>query len=157
MRVFHTDIIDPRDLQSLLELERHEKRHDFNVAMEIPSFKALTDKIESEIPEKPIWGQPSYYRVERRPDGHRLHFDGCKLDGSPNHMSWCRYSAVSVLTEDWEEGTLRFHNPPLELGNGLYRSVVIYSSGADNEPQAHERDPVQGDRAALLLFIATET
>jgi hypothetical protein len=156
MRIFHTDLIDEEDLQALLGLEQSEKRHDFDIASEIPSFKALMDMIESAIPEKPIWGQPSYYRVERRPKGHSLHFDGCKLDGSPNHMSWCRYSAVSVLTEDWEGGTLRFHSPPLELGKNLYRSVVIYSSGADNDPQAHERDPVTGDRAALLLFIATE-
>jgi hypothetical protein len=67
----------------LLDLERRDKRHDFDVAMEIPSFKALMDKIEEEIPESPIWMAPSYYRVERRLKAHPLHFDGCKLDGSP--------------------------------------------------------------------------
>ncbi len=156
MRIFCMNILGEDDLNALLDLERRDKRHDFDVAMEIPSFKALMDKIEEEIPESPIWMAPSYYRVERRLKAHPLHFDGCKLDGSPNHMSWCRYSAVSVLTESWDEGTLRFYDPLLELGSNLYRSLIMNSSGADNLPQAHERDAVIGDRAALLLFIATK-
>jgi hypothetical protein len=156
MRIFHQDIIEEIDFGNLLSLEMSKKRHDFDVAMGIPSFKAIMDKIEEDIPETPIWGFPSYYRVERRLKAHALHFDGCKLDGSPNHMSWCRYSAVSVLTESWDKGTLRFYDPLLELGSNLYRSLIVYSSGADNSPQAHERDEVIGDRAALLLFIATK-
>ena len=161
MRSFYTDIIAEEDVQALLGLERRSKRHDFDVALKIPSFKCLMDCITEEIPEKPILGKPSYYRIERRPDAHALHFDGCQLGRMgtgyiPNHMSWCRYSAVSVLTNEWEGGTLRFYSPPLELGKNLYRSVVIYSSASDNDPQAHERDTVQGDRAALLIFLATE-
>ena len=78
MRVFHTDVIDEEDLQSLLDLECHKARSDFDKASEIPSFKALMDTIESSIPEKPIWSHPSYFRIESRSKKHPLHFDGCR-------------------------------------------------------------------------------
>ena len=156
MRILATDIIDATDLDDLLELQQSKARHDFGEASQIPSFRALLERIEECIPEKPIWDAPSYYRVETRVKAHSKHYDGCTLTGLPNHMSWCRYSAVSVLTEKFEGGTLRFHNPILELTDDLYCNAMIYSSGADNDPQLHEREAHNGDRVALLLFIATE-
>jgi hypothetical protein len=156
MRKFVSDVIAPEDLGALLDLELNQKRHDFDVAKQIPSFANLMKLIEEQVPKKVIWDAPSYYRIESRSKAHSLHFDGCRLDGTPNHMSWCDYTAVSVLTTDWNGGTLRLHNPVMELGKELYRSVIVFSSGSDNDPQAHERDKHDGKRVALLLFLATE-
>lgn len=156
MRRFFEDTILESDVEALLSLEQTDKRQDFVSSMSIPSFKRICDVVEQSITEKPIWGKPSYYRIENRAKAHLQHYDGCKMDMSPNHMSWCRYSAVSVLTKDWEGGELVFHNPHNIYHNELYLSTVVYSSAADNDPQLHERKAHDGSRYALLMFLATE-
>ena len=156
MQRFFEDTISESDVEALLFLERTEKRQDFISSMAIPSFKRICDIIEQNIPEKPIWGKPSYYRIENRHKAHPKHYDGCRLDMTPNHMSWCRYSAVSVLTKGWKDGELIFHNPHNIYHDELYLSTVLYSSASDNNPQLHERRAHDGSRYALLMFLAME-
>lgn len=157
MRHFVKDTVSEQDALKLVDFQSNQSRHDFDeIASQVPSFKRLMDLIEDILPEKPIWNAPSYFRIENRPKLHHQHYDGCTLDMKPNHMAWCRYSAVSVLTDGWTDGTLRFHNPVEELNQELYLSTIVYSSAADNDPQLHERENHDGSRYALLIFLATE-
>jgi len=111
--------------------------------------------VEQTIEGQPLWCKPSYFRVENLKRAHPFHYDGCTLEFEPNHMAWCRYSAVSVLTKDFTGGALRFKNPDLELNKEIYKSTIIYSSNIDNDPQLHSRDAHDGNRYALLMFLAT--
>jgi len=155
MRKWIENTITDSDVESLLGLEQNKKRHDFS-SISIPSFTHLCSVIEDSIPEKVIWGKPSYYRIENRPKDHPKHYDGCTIDGAKNHMSWCRYTAVSILTTGWEGGELIFHNPHQTYHHDLYLGTVVYSSASNNNPQLHERKAHNGSRYALLMFLATE-
>ena len=152
MRVLITEFFNEDECQSLLGIGRSS---DFSKTMQIPAFKRIIDLVQSCVPEKLKLEKPSYYSIENKPKGHPKHYDGCKLDFSPNHMAWCRYSAVSVISNDFEGGTLRFYNPDQSFDN-FYRNVIVYSSSADNDPQLHSRDEFEGRRDALLLFFAVE-
>ena len=73
-------------------------------------------------------------------------------------MAWCNYSASILLAkpEGFEGGTFVFDNPREEYKASHYLSAVIYSSGANNDPQLHKVEPYAGDRAALLCFLETD-
>lgn len=157
MRKLFKKTIEEDDITSLLSLQSHNSRHDFiEIGKKIPSFQRIMDVIESSISEIPKWKFPSYFRIENRQKAHPIHYDGCKLDFTPNHMSWCRYSAVSLLTNNFENGTLRFFDPIEEFETDLYLNTIVYSSHSTNKPQKHERDKHLGNRFVLLMFIATE-
>ena len=47
-------------------------------------------------------------------------------------------------------------NPREEYKASHYLSAVVYSSGANNDPQLHKVEPYTGDRAALLCFLETD-
>lgn len=148
-------------LHFLSELECEELRtlrrnSDFTSALKIPAFERLINLIQDQVPETLKLQNPSYYTVENRPKAHPAHYDGCTLTLQPNHMPWCQYSAVALLSDTFDGGELRFFDPAESFDNSFYRSVVVYSSGANNDPQLHERDSFVGTRDALLIFLATE-
>lgn len=152
MRIAVSEFFSEEECRSLWKIGRSS---DFGKAIQIPAFKRAIDFVQSCVPEKLKLGKPSYYSIEDKPKGHPKHYDGCKLDFSPNHMAWCRYSAVSVVSNDFEGGTLRFYDPD-QAFDDFYRSVIIYSSSADNDPQLHSRDEFTGSRNTLLMFFAVE-
>tara|TARA_R100001594_G_scaffold149492_2_gene207459 strand:- start:1680 stop:2177 length:498 start_codon:yes stop_codon:yes gene_type:complete len=123
----------------------------------IPPMPEVCEIISQHIPIK--IGPRSYFRIETRPKGHPRHYDGCKLDLSPNHMPWCNWSAVSLLTppDRFSGGEFMFHDPEEVYKESLYRSLLLYSSGATNNPQLHEAAPhTDGRRTMLLMFFEGE-
>jgi hypothetical protein len=114
----------------------------------------LVDVIKQHAPINP--GGKSFLNVECRGAGHDKHYDGCKPDLSPNHMPWCQYSAVALLSDpsDFEGGEFRFYEPDESYREELHRSLLVYSSGAENEPQLHSAGSHQhGERWVLLMFF----
>jgi hypothetical protein len=156
MRLLVKNTIDITDIAPIINLQQNGAIHDFETIRKIPSFQRVMEIIEQNIPEKPIWSAPSYFRIENRKKGHPPHYDGCTLDMQPNHMNWCRYSTIVGLSPDWIGGTLVFENPHQEINKEIYRSALIYSSAIDNDPQLHYRTQQNGDRYVLLIFLATE-
>tara|TARA_R100000426_G_scaffold20236_3_gene17456 strand:- start:5243 stop:5713 length:471 start_codon:yes stop_codon:yes gene_type:complete len=104
----------------------------------------------------------SYWNLECRGKGHGWHYDGCKPDMSPNHMSWCSWSAVSLISDpstfeggyfEYDEGDGQIQ----KLKEELYGSLLIYPSGAHNNPLWHQATAHTGaDRWVLLMFFAEE-
>ena len=157
MRALVEGIIHKEDLPALRKLQATQPRSDFiEVASRIPSFERIMDYMDTCVPEKLVWEKPSYFRVCRRSRAFEKHYDGCKVDGSPNHMSWCRYSLISNISEGYRGGVLRFYNPTENFKKKLFCSALIFSSSADNDPQQHSRDKHDSGRYALLLFLATD-
>lgn len=104
----------------------------------------------------------AYWTVECKAKGHDWHFDGCRLDGTPNHMSWCKYSAVTLITppDDFTGGEFQYldeesdYENPKSLREELYKSLFIYSSGSENDPLLHRATPhSDGERWVLLMFF----
>ena len=157
MRALLEGILSEEDLPALRKLQAWEPRRDFTeVAARIPSFARIMDYMETCIPEKLVWEKPSYFRVCNRARAFEKHYDGCKIDGSPNHMPWCRYSLISNISEGYRGGVLRFYNPTENFKKKLFCSALIFSSSSGNNPQLHSRDRHDTGRYALLLFLATE-
>ena len=103
-----------------------------------------------------------YWTIECRPRGCEWHYDGCKTDFSPNHMGWCNYSAVMLLTppENFEGGEYQYvdkdhtkENPNI-LKDDHYGSLLVYSGAADNDPLLHRATPhTGGERWMFLMFM----
>lgn len=106
----------------------------------------------------------AYWTLECKAKGHDWHYDGCNLDKTANHMPWCQYSAVGLISppDEFVGGEFQY------LGNGdeedfespksyrdeLYKSLLIYSSGAKNEPLLHRATPhTDGERWVILMFF----
>lgn len=126
-----------------------------------PLMKRLVRLVTEKVPV--LAKAPSYWSIEKNPDGHGPHFDGCRLnkDGSiePNHMPWCQYSAVTLLSDPdgFEGGVFSFSDPHESHKEDLAGSLLLYSSGTYNDPQEHGASPhSNGSRAVLLMFFATE-
>ena len=119
--------------------------------------EAIKDLVEQIKEHAPILaGGKSYFRVETQAQGHPPHYDGCTQDLQPNHMSWCAYSAVMLLTdpESFKGGEFQFLEPDERHRGDLYGSLLIYSSGAHNDPQLHLSTPHRwGERTMLLMFF----
>ena len=101
----------------------------------------------------------SYWRVESKGDGHDWHYDGCDLDFGPNHMAWCQYSAVVLLSDPstFTGGHFEYHDSEeqvVSLKEELFKNMAIYSSGATNDPVLHRATPHgEGERFVLLMFF----
>lgn len=115
------------------------------------------DKIVNIIKEHaPISTDGGYFIIENTKEGHDKHYDGCELDLQPNHMDWCAYSASILLTDasTFEGGTFHFYEPEESHREDHYRSLVLYSSAAHNDPQMHSVTPHKnGNRTVLLMFF----
>mgnify|MGYP003111125711 CR=1 FL=1 len=125
-----------------------------------PVIRRISQEIKKYVPVK--LEAPSRWYVECNPKGHGPHYDGARLgvDGKfgPNHMAWCQYSAVSLLTDpsSFSGGEFSFHDPPDSYKEELQKTVVIYSSGITNKPQKHSAAPhSDGVRMVLLMFFAS--
>lgn len=124
----------------------------------------LVEVIRERVPIK--LGRKSYWNLECMSKGHDWHYDGCELDFEPNHMAWCQWSAVTLLSppDEFEGGEFQFwddddedSNAPQSLREELYRSLLIYPSGADNDPLLHQATPhTNGERWMLLMFFEGE-
>ena len=103
-------------------------------------------------------GGQSYWSLEAKHKGYDWHYDGCTPDLGPNHMAWCRYTAVTLLSDPstfkggefmWEGGDR--HG---KMKEELFGSIFIYSSGADNDPLWHRATPHNGgERWMFLMFF----
>ena len=103
-----------------------------------------------------------YFNIECRAKGSPWHYDGCNRDFEPNHMPWCRYSAVLLLSnpDSFKGGTYQYvdkdttEDNPKSLRDELYGSLLIYSSAPDNEPLLHRATPhTDGERVMFLMFM----
>ena len=155
MRILIPNIITPETAQKLSSTAPNRSI----TIWDRPEVNAVAEKLFSKIPETPVLGKPSYWRVESNWDmGHKWHRDGCKEENGkfiPNHMAWCGYSASLLLTDPttFSGGTFKFDDPPEEHREDHYLSAVFYSSGAQNEPQLHMVEPYSGNRTVLLMFF----
>ena len=157
MRLLIENIITEKEAEYLLSLA-------FNRSIVIwdnPTVNKALERILKALPQQNLIKKKSYWRIERHSGkGHPWHYDGCIEEGGelkPNHMAWCNYSASILLAkpEGFEGGTFVFDNPREEYKASHYLSAVVYSSGANNDPQLHKVEPYTGDRAALLCFLET--
>ena len=154
MRILIPDVLTDEMIDRLLAAPGQMNRGDKWNRRPIPE---LVEIISAPAPVDPAGD--SYWRVETRAKGHPPHYDGCQLDKSPNHMPWCSWSAVSLLTPpaEFTGGEFKFHDPEEVYRDDLYKSLLVYSSGAQNNPQLHEATPHQdGDRTVLLMFMSTK-
>ena len=126
-------------------------------------FSEIVSAVQTYAPVKA--GGQSYWRVERKSEGHKWHYDGCTLDLEDNHMSWCKYSAVGLLSDpsSFQGGEFLYADEesdmetPKSHRDELYKSLLVYSSGAENEPLLHSANPHRGgDRWMLLMFFEGE-
>lgn len=90
---------------------------------------------------------PSYARIEARPEGHPWHVD----TGSKGHMGWCCLSAGVLLTppESFTGGGLYFRDDP-DTAVYHYLDLVLYDDDPGNE---HCVTRSRGDRRALIMFF----
>jgi len=156
VRLVIENALSEEDIESLLSVNAGGSDFDSNLII-----RRVSQEIAKRVPVK--LSRPSKWYLECKPGGHGPHYDGCRLEdgGSigPNHMSWCQYSAVSLLTDpaSFSGGEFSFHDPDEVHKDDLRGSLVIYSSGVTNDPQKHSAAPHDGGtRTMLLMFFATE-
>ncbi len=152
MRKLVKDVLDEQMMESLRHMD-YAKKQDWRVEPIASIIKTVLENIPARI------GPNSYYRVETRSRGHKKHYDGCKPDLTPNHMAWCQYSAVSLLTspDSFQGGMFHFYDPDEAHKEDLYGNIMLYSSGAENDPQLHEATPHEGgSRTMLLMFLESK-
>lgn len=156
MRVLIPDVITKEEADWLIQ-GGSIRSHRFNNDI----VKKVVARIQETLPV--VVGKPSYWSVERKPDGHIPHYDGCRPDPEggfkPNHMPWCQYSSVVLLSDpsSFDGGVFSFFDPDEDHKEDLYLSLLLYSSGAGNSPQKHQASAHKdGDRHVLLMFFATE-
>lgn len=95
----------------------------------------------------------SYWKVEKRPNGHNWHYD----TGTNDHMTWCDYS-VSILLSDpnFKGGDMIFK---LDKSNYTvdkkehYLSALHYRSNKKEKLNKHMVTKHNGERIVLLLFL----
>jgi len=86
---------------------------------------------------------------ECKKDGHKPHYDS----GTSNHMSWCRYSASTLLTKDYKGGEFIFvdhNNNELQRVNQeiQYGKTLVYDVSNKHMVKPHS----DGDRVVDLYF-----
>tara|TARA_Y100000589_G_scaffold222388_1_gene209931 strand:+ start:7427 stop:7957 length:531 start_codon:yes stop_codon:yes gene_type:complete len=153
MRLLLPNVLTDEMVESLLTTHTREHIHR-NDAWDTGVMPDLCQIVTEHIPAKV--GGNAYFRVETRSAGHTKHYDGCKLDKTPNHMPWCKWSAVSLLTppSSFSGGEFSFFDPEEVYREELHRSLLLYSSGADNDPQLHQAARHwDGRRTMLLMFF----
>lgn len=157
MRVLIDSALSGEDRAALSEFGSR-RHHNFAAH---PVIRKLVGLISEKAPI--LASAPSYWCVEKNPAGHEPHYDGCRPDKDGalenNHMPWCQYSTVSLLSDpdDFEGGVFSFYDPDESHKEDLVGSLLLYSSGIDNDPQKHGASPhSNGSRAVLLMFFATE-
>ena len=168
MRLFIENALSEEDIKSLLP-HGIEKMYppsawstggSFNFD-DNPIIRRISQEIAKHVPVK--LSRPSKWYLECRQGGHGPHYDGARPgEGGtlgPNHMSWCQYSAVSLLTDpaSFSGGEFSFHDPDEVHKDDLRGNLVIYSSGMGNDPQRHSAAPHSGGiRMMLLMFFAAK-
>ena len=152
MRLLLPDVLTDEMVEKLLTLHTREQLNK-NDAWEVEPMGEITEIIAQHIPIQ--ISTPSYFRIETKPAGHGKHYDGCKMDLTSNHMPWCNWSAVSLLTppDGFSGGSLKFYDPEEVYRDELYKSLLLYSSGAANDPQLHEATPHDDGRRTMLLMF----
>ena len=160
MRILIPNIITEKEAEKILAISPNQSR----TIWDQPLINKILSTLTKQLPPntEPVLTRRSYWRVERNwNNGHKWHYDGCKKEGNKfvkNHMAWCKYSASILLTDpsEYTGGTFKFDNPPAEHKEDHYLSAILYSSGADNDPQIHMVEPYTGNRAVLLMFLQTK-
>tara|TARA_R110002012_G_scaffold321651_1_gene550430 strand:- start:429 stop:902 length:474 start_codon:yes stop_codon:yes gene_type:complete len=152
MRILVPGVISKDEARELIESSATRSSKFENLVI-----KKVVEKVKQLAPV--ITEKPSYWSVECRPQGHKPHFDGCRSGLKPNHMPWCQYSAVVLLSnpDSFDGGVFSFFDPEESHKEDLYLSLLLYSSGAGNDPQKHQASAHMGGlRQVLIMFFATE-
>ena len=155
-----TSLLTPdeaKDLKDLGSLGR--KRSDFSHNLIQKIAKRYQERVDG---RELVLESPSYWRCETRQQGHKWHFDGCRLINGEfvdNHMAWCEYGTTALLTpsENFTGGNIYFEveGEPQEVKDH-YLNGVIYTAGKFNNPVRHMVEPHRGKRTVLLMFFATK-
>jgi hypothetical protein len=126
-------------------------------AFKNPRIKPIIETVKKYAPVKT--GEKSYWILEHKPLGHDWHYDGCKENGAPSSMPWCRYSAVTLLSHpdsfDGGEFVCQLEGQQTQsFKKELYKNLLIYTSGAQIDPLFHMATPHKnGERWVLLMFL----
>ena len=97
---------------------------------------------------------PSYYLIYFNTSGQKPHYDGCDGPGKPNGRSWCAYSATVLLSKGFKGGIFTFLTEPVEsFHDEMFRSLLLFSSGPNNDPQRHGVAPQQSGPARHMLLM----
>jgi len=152
MRVIIPNIITIAEAEELIKLSKVQVTH-----RSLLDGGPIIDRIIRTIPFPISVSIPSYYTIHCHPSGHKPHYDGCDGPGVTNARSWCKYSATVLLSKGFEGGTFRFlTEPQVSHKEELYRSLLIYSSGPDNDPQQHSVDRHSGVARHMLIMFFKE-
>ena len=152
------DIIDKKSSDSISDIS-----NGMHTNFNRPIIKEVAEKYNKKIGGL-VLGPPSYWRVERKRQGHNWHFDGCKkVDGQfiDNHMSWCDYGTSILLSppNEFEGGELEYKNEKGEIitvdKKSHYLSGYIYT-GNGNAPLEHRVTGHTGNRKVLLMFFKSK-
>ena len=113
-----------------------------------PLFAGLMGRVRSGAPDV-ILEEPSYCRVEARPEGHPWHTDL----GTAGHMGWCRWSAGMLLTspDTFSGGGLYFRDRP---DDPLFHYCDLWVWDSGPLENAHCVTRSRGDRRVLIMFFA---
>ncbi len=106
-----------------------------------PVIERVLTKIKEETDVKLC--DKSYWRVERKSQGHGWHVD----TGNSNHMAWCRIGCSVLLSNSFEGGVLKYRDEDIEQ-----EMYTLYGHGSDVEHMVTSHSP-EGSRRVLLLFI----
>jgi len=95
----------------------------------------------------------TYFEVQHREKGHKYHYD----TGSNQHMTWCGFSASSLLSNpvEFSGGLVKFDDREI-TPEEHYLSVLAYRSNENEGINGHSVDKHDGVRVVLLMFIECE-
>ena len=152
------NVLNEDDIKEILSLDEQYKSS-CNHGPWLPQLSKVLDAVE-EVLE--VDYQNAYWNIERQGKGHGWHYDGCNKELEPNHMAWCNYSAVLLLSppDSFKGGEFQYtdkestEDNPVTLKDELYGSLFLYSSGADNDPLWHRATAhTEGERWMFLMFL----
>ena len=157
MKKLISDVLDQDQVDAILELRKNFSGPTYGPW--VSELEPVLTEIEKHLD---IDFSTGYWNIEQSIKGHKWHYDGCTLEFEPNHMAWCTHSAVMLLTppDSFKDGEFRYvdkdsskENPKIHRDD-LYKSLLLYSSGADNDPLLHMATPgTDGKRITLLIFL----
>lgn len=158
MLEYFPNVLTPDEMEHFLSISDpyKEKRNFQSLPIELSK---IDDVVQSVID---INHPQFYFNIECRSQGSRWHYDGCNKEFQQNHMAWCRYSAVLLLSnpKSFKGGEYQYvdkdttEENPKVLKEDLYGSLLIYSSAYDNNPLLHRATAhTGGERWMFLMFM----
>ena len=88
------------------------------------------------------------HSIEKKPKGHLPHYD----TGDREHMMWCKYSASTLLTQDFEGGDFVFLNDKDEELQVIDKEAHFNKTLVYDVSHKHMVRPHTGNRRVELSF-----